>query len=179
MSSGSFLIGLVCGFLDVNKFELKKFSTKLWSVLLVLCYAAFNVAVKVFFIQNQVEPSIITALFGGYMKHHHGIFLSLFVSNFILGNEKLAKIFNQRTFRIAEKLFTSALLSSLMLTKFFISTTNILLEMSFGNMVCNAAKLLKLLFIFIPLSARLLNNHIRPELLVRRCRGAVSGDSLC
>lgn len=135
MNSGSFLIGLVFGFLDVNKFELNKWSTKLWSFLLFSFYVTFNVAVKVFFINNEVTPSVITALLGGYMKHHHGIFLSLFVSNFILGNEKLAKLFNQRAFRIAEKLFVSALISSLLLTKFFISTTNVLLEMSFGNMV--------------------------------------------
>lgn len=135
MNSGSFLIGLVFGFLDVNKFELKKLNTKLWSLLLIIFYVAFNIAVKVFFINNEVKASVFTALLGGYMKHHHGIFLSLFISNFILGNDKLAKIFNQKAFKLAEKLFTSAFLSSLLITKIFVSTSNFSLEMAFGNIV--------------------------------------------
>lgn len=134
MNGGNFLISLVIAYLVHTRTDLTKIKSKAWTLSFIVFYFLIIVVARSYSLSNALKPSVLGSAFAGYYSHHHGIFLSIFLSRFIL-ETKSVDSGKHRIVRIADKLFTTAFLSSLLILKLFISNTYVLLEMSFTNMV--------------------------------------------
>lgn len=135
MNAGSFLMGLFLAYPFHAKDSFKRFTSKLWTILLIAFYALVTVAVKLYFSNNSPRVVYPRAFIGAYMKHHHGFFLSLFVVRFITGRQVNLRFFNARTLQIADKLFVPAFVSSLLVTRLLIQNASKLIRVNFINLV--------------------------------------------
>ena len=132
MNSGHFLLSLLFGFFIVLKLDFSRLFSKLRLSLAVTGYISIIALLKIIVLKNLIKFSLINAIIGGYMKHHHGLFLPLLVYKFLLENRK---VFNKNIFAVLEKLFTSTFLTSLLLMKFFIFNRNEMIEMNIVTLV--------------------------------------------
>lgn len=135
MNGGSFLFGLIFAYPFYSRDAFKRFKSKSWTAGLIVVYALVTIGVKVYLKSNKLDEVYPRAFIGTYMKHHHGIFLSMFIVRFITGREVNLKFINARTLRIADKLFVSAFLSSLLVTRLLIQNSSKLHNVNFLNLV--------------------------------------------
>lgn len=137
MNAGNFIVGLVFGYLLHNKINLDKFKGKLITIISIILYFLVPAFTKFMFQINTIEPSIGTALYGAYLKHHEGIFLSIILLNLLFQTkcDCLTKFFRLPVFEVFDKLFVPAFFSHLVMTKIFIASTKVLIQISFINMV--------------------------------------------
>lgn len=143
MNGGSFLLSFVFAYLAHKQTDLSKLKSKVWTAVFITFYFLIIVVARIYNLSHALKPSLLGSAFAGYYSHHHGIFLSILISRFILESGLAASNASRRVLRIADELFAATFLSSLLVTKIFISNSKVMLEMSFTNMVRKSVEVLK------------------------------------
>ncbi|KAG5683777.1 hypothetical protein PVAND_013041 [Polypedilum vanderplanki] len=137
MNVGNFLIGLIFGYLLFNKSScLEKFKSKTITIVSIFLYFLVPPTLKFILQSNYIKSTIVTALFGSYMKHHDGLFLTLILLNLVFkkDNAECCKNFYTLSiFKFCEKLFLSAFFTQIIMTKVFLGNTRSLIELSIIN----------------------------------------------
>lgn len=129
MNAGNFIIGLIFGFLLLERPEsLKKFVKNWIFYLCIFEFIFIAPTFKLFFQLNQTPSPVISSALGTFLKLIDGFNLSIIFLN-------LPQKFNFNFLKILEKLFIAAFFSHIAITKIFIASSKVLLEMSALNVV--------------------------------------------
>jgi hypothetical protein len=141
MNAGNYIAGLIFGviyheFKDFSKDRKKsKTHTAIW---FSSFFAGSLISMLGFpFYELNIETSIWTALFGGFMKHYHGLLIGIFTLGIIFeyGHWILLKICNFQIFTFFGRLSYSYFICHVFIMKLLILGSNQLLELSNHNLV--------------------------------------------
>lgn len=138
MNAGNFIIGLIFGYLISTKANLKKYKSNLIGCSSIVLYFLLPATFKFLYYANYIKAPIGTALLGAYMKHHDGLFLSLFLWNYVFEKQPSnfhKALYSLPVFKFLEKLFMPTFFCQLFLVKFFIANSSVLIELSWWNIV--------------------------------------------
>lgn len=132
MNAGNFIIGLIFGYLFIERQEILKKFNRNWIFYSSILSLIFVPSIfRLYFQLNPSPSSLISAIIGTILKHHDGFQLCVIFFNL---TPKLKNL-NNSIVKILEKLFVAAFFSHIAITKIFIGNTKVLLELSALNVV--------------------------------------------
>lgn len=138
MNAGNYIIGIMFGFLFIEAKERLKSIRRSWSLefLWHFCWiAGYIISMLGFpFIESNIEPSILTALYGGFMKHYHGLLMGVLTFGLILRfGWFVPLVFNMPFFRVLGRISYSYFLCHIFVMRIFMTGSNQLFEVSMSN----------------------------------------------
>lgn len=139
LNAGNYIAGLIFGFVYMESKEklLKVKRTWKLEVLWHLCWiTGYVVSMLGFpFIESDIEPSIWTALYGGLMKHYHGILLGFLMLGLMMRlGWFIPRLFNLPVFRILGRILYSYFLSHVFVLRLFMATSTQPFEINQANL---------------------------------------------
>lgn len=140
MNTGNYIIGTFIGFLYLESkekisnmkktFKMEAFVHLCWIAGILISILGFP------FFELDIENSIFTALFGGFMKHYHGFLLGIAIMGIILRyGGVIPKFFNLPMWRVMGRISYSYFICHMTFVKLFITSANQILELSEINSV--------------------------------------------
>ena len=140
MNTGNYIVGLLIGVMyheSKDKMKLWKKSWKLELLWHLSWIAGYAISILGFpFYELNFEKSIITALFGAFMKHYHGLLLGITLLGVIMRYGLfIPKIFNLPVFRVMGRISYSFFLCHICIMKLFMTNATQPLEFSMANTV--------------------------------------------
>lgn len=149
MNTGNYIVGLLIGVIYHESKDKIKLIKKNWSLELIWhlsWIAGYAISILGFpFYELNIEKSFITALFGAFMKHYHGLLLGITLLGVIMRYGLIIpKIFNLPVFRILVRISYSYYICHILIMKLFMTNATQPLKFSMANTVNIKKKNLKL-----------------------------------